>query len=402
MPFSRRCCVLASYGLNLSVITVPASIFIVAVTISWLVFLLASLRYRPKAFKCDVSMQPFFSVLIPAHNEENVIGDIASDFANQTYSDFEVIVICHNCSDGTFVEASRFKNERLKVLNLQTRNSGKAIPLNEGLKVARGDVIVQMDADNRVNPDFLSKAAKYFGDSSVDTIQVKVSTKNADFNLLTKFQQLEYEMFGICYWEGRNVLRRSCTIGGTGVMFRKSVLESVGGWDNELIEDYDLYCKLGNKGFQVTYAPDVECFDEKPPYWSSLMKQRARWIRGHFLVCKKRLFDRFSLVDFIYMVSPFFYVAWYLCSILTVSYLIGELVGFSVTYWYIPAYAWIASLVIMYGLFVRRLLKKRMFTDLVYIPMYFIFSFHWLIAFLQSLTIKTWAETKTAHGYVTT
>ena len=383
--------------MDFSFVTVPASIVILTVTASWIFFLVSSIWYKQLS-PGNLDETIFFSVIIPAHNEEKVIQHIIDAFLSQVYENLEVIVVCHNCTDKTFNIANEVKDSRLKVLKLETASSGKALALNEGLKHAKGDVIVQMDADNTVNQDFLLMAVRYFSQLTIEAIQVRIATKNANFNLLTKLQQLEYEMFGITYWEGRSAIGQSCTIGGTGVMFRRSVLEAVGGWDNELIEDYDLYCKLSGKTIKVMYASDIECYDEKPPYWSTLICQRARWIRGHFAIMKKRIFEQSSIFDFIYMISPLFYVAWYCCSFLAVASLLGA----NISYWYVPAYTWMLSLIVLYGVFASRLIKRKMYSDLLYLPAYFIFSFHWLIAFLKSLTIKAWSETKTEHGYVTT
>ena len=242
------------------------------------------------------SYSPLISILIPAHNEERVILDILNDFLNQTWKKFQLVVICHNCSDRTFEVASSLKDERLKVIELKTKEAGKALALNEGLKHCIGEIVVQMDADNRVPPNFLQRIIGYFSNPKIQAIQARLLTKNANFNLLTKCQQLEYDLFGMPFWEGRMALGLSCTIGGTGVVIRRKILEEVGGWENELIEDFDLYCKLTQRGIRVVYAPDVECYDEKPPYWSSLIIQRARWIKGHFKILRKRMFQPFPLL----------------------------------------------------------------------------------------------------------
>lgn len=389
--------------IDLSFLTIPASLVMLTISLAWLLIILLSLLYKPPSLSSPHNNNPLlFSVIIPAHNEEKVIKDIIQDFLNQTYPNLEIIVVCHNCVDRTYEVASSIKDERLKVIELRTPISGKALALNEALKHCRGDVVVQMDADNRVGKDFLSKASFYFADPSLNAIQVKLSTKNPNFNLLTKCQQLEYEMFGMPFWEGRSVLGLSCTIGGTGVMIRREILESVGGWDNELIEDYDLYCKLTQKGIKVIYAPDVECYDEKPPYWSALISQRARWIKGHFHIMGKRFHDRFSLLDILYMFSPMFYIAWYLSALITFLYPLSFLLHFSISFFYVHAYIWFCSLLIMYAFFAFRLWKQRMPADILYLPIFFLFSFHWLIAFLKSFFIKTWAQAKTAHGYITT
>lgn len=375
----------------------------IIVTTSWIIFLLSSLFFKvvPKS-RVLGSAKHFFSVIIPAHNEERVIARTVQCFLSQTYKNLEIIVVCHNCSDQTFEKVKRIADSKLKVINLRTSESGKALALNEGLKHSHGSIVLQMDADNIVDADFISKLARYFENRETLAVQVCVLTKNPMSNLLTKFQELEYELFGISYWKGRNLLGFSCTIGGTGVAFRREVLEKVGGWDNELIEDYDLYCKFSQNGIKVTYANDVQCYDEKPPYWSNMIVQRARWIKGHFQVARKRILKTSSVFDIIYMASPLFYIAWYSTASLFGFYLLLEKFGISLSFWYPPPYIWLSFLIAIYGIFIYHLIAKRRYADVLYLPIYFIFSFHWLIAFLYCIKIKTWAQAKTEHGYVTT
>ncbi|MBC7328602.1 glycosyltransferase family 2 protein [bacterium] len=385
--------------MDLSFLTIPATIFMLLISLTILFILFASLAYKRKNPEGKLIKLPRFSVIIPAHNEEKVIRDIIEDFLKQTYPYFEIIVVCHNCLDKTYEIASSIQDERLKVIELRTSQSGKALALNEALKNASGDIIVQMDADNRVNTNFLQKVLPYFADPNVQAIQVRLGTKNPNFNLLTKCQQIEYDLFGMPFWEGRAALGLSCTIGGTGVVIRRQILQEVNGWENELIEDFDLYCKLSQRGIKVIYAPDVECWDEKPPYWSALITQRARWLKGHIKIMRKRSSQRFHPLDIVYLLSPLFYLPWYLCALITALYFPLKSLGINLTFFFPPVELWLFSLVAMYLFFIYRALRQGNWRDIFYLPIFFIFSFHWLIAFLRSFTIKSWAETKTVHGY---
>jgi len=385
--------------MDLSFLTIPATLFMLTISFVWLFVLLLSLTYKKKERNAKLVNLPLFSVIIPAHNEEKVIRDIVNDFRQQTYPYLEIIVVCHNCQDRTYEMVRSLEDERIKLMELRTDRSGKALALNEALKQSSGDIIVQMDADNRVEKDFLQKALLYFADPETQAIQVRLGTKNASFNLLTKCQELEYDLFGMPFWEGRSKLGLSCTIGGTGVIIRKEILEAVNGWENELIEDFDLYCKLSQKGVKVIYAPDVECLDEKPPYWSALINQRGRWIRGHLRIINKRKAQPFSLLDIIYMLSPLFYFPWYLCASLTAFYFPLKSLGVNINFWFPPVQLWLFSLIAMYLFFIYRALRQGSWKDILYLPLFFLYSFHWLIAFLRCFTIKSWAETKTPHGY---
>ncbi|MGB9877989.1 MAG: glycosyltransferase [bacterium] len=387
--------------MDLSFLTIPATFFMLLISFTWLFVLLSSLAYKKETREEKLPNSPLISILIPAHNEEKVIGDILRDFLNQTYEKFEIIVICHNCSDRTCEVASSISDSRVNVIELKTRESGKALALNEGLKNCKGEIVVQMDADNRVPPHFLQRILNHFSDPKTQAIQARLLTKNADFNLLTKCQQIEYDLFGMPFWEGRMALGLSCTIGGTGVIVRRKILEEVGGWDNELIEDFDLYCKLTQKGVRVIYAPDVECYDEKPPYWSSLIIQRARWIKGHLRILGKRKWQKIPLFDIIYILSPLFYFPWYLCALLTALYFPFQKIGIAITFWFPSVYFWLSSLIAMYLFFIYRTIRQGEARNILYLPMFFLFSFHWLIAFLRAFTIRSWAETKTPHGFKT-
>ena len=88
--------------------------------------------------------------MIPAHNEEKVIRNILNDLICQEYKNLEILVLAHNCTDNTIRNAKSVSDERIKVLDIQTRKSGKALALNEGLKAAKGKIIAQFDTDNRI------------------------------------------------------------------------------------------------------------------------------------------------------------------------------------------------------------------------------------------------------------
>src|SRR5439155_3777 len=112
-------------------------------------------------------------------------------------------------------------------------------------------------------------------------LQGQIETKNERATLLTQLQAVEYRIFSYLFWGGRNALSMPCPIAGTGVFFRRSILERVAGWDNELVEDYDLYCKLVVAKARIEYKPDIVALDEKPRSLKLLLSQRRRSQRGH-------------------------------------------------------------------------------------------------------------------------
>jgi cellulose synthase/poly-beta-1,6-N-acetylglucosamine synthase-like glycosyltransferase len=385
--------------INLTPLTVFLSVVIFSLAILWLTFGLISFRFRPRMIDPN-SIEihsPMVSVLIPAHNEELVVGDLVEDLLDQDYPELEILVLAHNCTDSTIRVLEEIKDIRVNVLEIRTEDSGKALALNFGLAHARGDIIAQFDADNRV-PDkqLIRRAVAYFlVEPETDVIQAQIETKNESATLLTRLQSVEYRIFSYLFWGGRNAIGLPCPIAGTGVFFRRTILERVGGWENELVEDYDLYCKLVLASARIEYKPDIVSLDEKPPSWRLLLRQRSRWQRGHMEVLAKRWKTWMGLSDMMYLIAPIANGAWYASTIITLLY---HVLPWSFTYWYPPAILWVSLWLAAYATMAMILVRTGHARDLRYLPAFYIFGFHWLVAFLLAFRVKGWSASKTPHG----
>jgi glycosyltransferase involved in cell wall biosynthesis len=100
--------------------------------------------------------KPFFSVIIPALNEERYLPHLLHDLSAQSYRDFEVIVVDGKSEDNTVEEVKKFARTlpHLTILTSERRNV--SLQRNLGAKNAKGEYIVFMDADNRLEGYFLS------------------------------------------------------------------------------------------------------------------------------------------------------------------------------------------------------------------------------------------------------
>lgn len=385
--------------LDLTLLTAGFTASIFSVAVLWLAFAVASLRFAPVAIDVDsVEINsPTVSVIVPARDESRVIRGLVTDLLAQDYPHVEVIVVAHNCADRTADIARAVRDPRLRVLDLRTGPSGKALALNAGLAAARGEIIAQFDADNRLpDPKLLRRAVAYFlTEPEVDVLQARIETKNEGANLLTRLQAVEYRIFSHLFWGGRNAAGLPCPIAGTGVFFRRGALERVRGWDNELVEDYDLYCKLVLEGARIEYKPDLVAFDEKPPSWRLLLRQRSRWQRGHMGVLAKRWRTWMGLSDMLYLAAPVANGAWYASTALTILHYV---LPWSFTYWYPPAVLWVSLWIGAYGTMALILARTGNRRDLRYLPAFYVYGFHWLLAFLLAFRVKGWSTSKTPHG----
>lgn len=378
------------YFLGVCVFLMYASVII------WLIMGIASLFYKKKSNYMATSENELISIIIPACSEEDVIENILSDLVCQSYKNFEILVIAHNCRDNTVSKARMIQDKRIRVIEFNTRCSGKALALNKALYEARGEIIFQFDTDNRIKDiDFLRKAIAYFEeDSELIGIQSRLATSNPRASLLSLLQEVEYEAFSAISWAGREVLKLPCFLAGTGIALRKKTLEEVGGWNNSLVEDFELFTRLAIKKKKIRYADNLKVFDEKPITWTSLFKQRSRWIKGHLQVTWKNVESFGNILDYIYRLTPLSVFAWWLSILIYLFYFVtGQ---FSI--WNLGNELWIAwtfffQILLMITLWKRGGFKK----SILLIPQWF-FGFHWTLVTILGLGVKSWAQTKTVHN----
>ena len=139
--------------------------------------------------------KPFVTIMVPAHNEENVISNTIANIQQIDYPNFEVIVIDDRSEDNT---ASVIKDLENKYNNLKAfirpkdAFPGKSAVLNDAMQFARGDAILVFDADATVEPDFLNKLVPMLEPKDVGAVQARKVIRNKDYNLLTRCQNNEY------------------------------------------------------------------------------------------------------------------------------------------------------------------------------------------------------------------
>ena len=142
--------------LVLNLIFVLLAMFMVAYLARHYIFTLTALYHhkgQPHHTPHDTTYQPTVSVLIPARNEEKVIGRILTRMTELTYpkEKLEVIVIDDASTDQTSEIAEEFttKHEYIKVVHRSLEDGGKGKPtaLNHGLKYGTGEIVCCFDAD---------------------------------------------------------------------------------------------------------------------------------------------------------------------------------------------------------------------------------------------------------------
>jgi 1,2-diacylglycerol 3-beta-glucosyltransferase len=180
--------------------------------------------------------KPFISIIIPAHNEEFTIERCVRSLAELDYyqenqRNYEIIVINDGSTDKTGNVLSNLKKD-FNFLRIITRKppragKGKGYVLNDGVRICQGEVIAVFDADARIKPDFLSRIVPYLDDKDVAGVQARVRMYNADRNLLTKMQEVEFSIFGNVILRARDIMGKSGFLGGNGQLTRKNLLKKL-------------------------------------------------------------------------------------------------------------------------------------------------------------------------------
>jgi len=280
------------------------------------IFTLTVLNYAHKRKKTAVTTkneayQPPVSILIPAHNEERVIGRILQGMTKLTYpkDKTQVIVIDDGSTDNTekIAEGYAKPHNYIEVIRRNQRDGGKgkASALNAGLKQADGEIIFCFDADYYPQRDIIEKFVAEFADPEVGAVQGRVTVLNEPQNLVTRLVALERIGGYRVDQQARDSLGLITQFGGTVGGFRRGLLESLDGWDESILaEDTDLTFRVYLAGYKIRYVNDAECYEESVENWSDYWKQRYRWAKGHmqwysfrvrngFLscFCAKRLFS---------------------------------------------------------------------------------------------------------------
>lgn len=262
----------------------------IATSILWITTsLMFRLRWeKPEvgAVQEDAALPPV-SVLVPAHDEEAVIAHSVRAMLAMDYPDFEVIVIDDGSTDDTVGALARLgSHPRLRVVR-KVVNEGKAMALNDALPLARGEIVLILDADAEPQPDLLRHMVPHFRSARVAGVTGNPRVRNTD-SFLARLQSIEFSSIVSLLRRSQRIWGRIVTVSGVVAAFRRSALFDVGGFSPEMpTEDIELTWKLQKRFYDVRYEPRAVCWMTVPASYRGLWRQRLRWARGLMQVMHK-------------------------------------------------------------------------------------------------------------------
>ena len=225
------------------------------------------------------------TVIVPAYNEEKAIGKTVEALLKLSYVNKEIIVVDDGSTDKTFEVARKYENAFINVITKP--NGGKWDALNTGVKAAKGEFIVCIDADTLIDSDAIQHLINHFSDPDVAAVAGNVKVGNRH-SLLTKLQALEYVVGINLYRRSEAFLEKVTVVPGPIGAFRASVLKEVGLFEGDTVaEDADVTYKILKAGYKTVYESRAIVYTEAPTSMTELAKQRYRWYRGGFQVLSK-------------------------------------------------------------------------------------------------------------------
>ena len=242
----------------------------------------------PDAAPTPEATWPHVTVQLPLYNEALVVERLIDACARLVYPRhrFDIQVLDDSTDETTALAAHRVRYWQARGLDIvhicRTNREGyKAGALQNGLKMARGDLIAIFDADFQPTPDFLQRLVPHFDDPTVGMVQARWGHLNADDSLLTRIQAFGLDAHFAIEQYVRNRAGCFMNFNGTAGMWRRQCIDEAGGWQGDtLAEDLDLSYRAQLKGWQFRFLPDVEAPAELPVDLNALRAQQFRWTKG--------------------------------------------------------------------------------------------------------------------------
>jgi hypothetical protein len=241
--------------------------------------------------------RPVVTVQLPLYNEPEVAERLLTAVGALRWpADRLEIQVLDDSTDETTARvataAATLRARGLEVAHVRRERRGgfKAGALEHGLSLARGELLLVLDADFVPAPDLLERTVPCFADPRVAVVQARWGHLNRECDLLTEAQALMLDGHFRVEQAARHAGGRFFNFNGTAGLWRRAAITDAGGWSADtLTEDLDLSYRAQLRGWRFVYLPDVVAPAELPVTASAFKSQQFRWAKGSVQVARKLL-----------------------------------------------------------------------------------------------------------------
>ena len=231
-----------------------------------------------------------FAVLVPAYNEEQVIGSMLASLHAVDYPKdlFSVHVVADNCTDGTaaVVRGSGFELHERNLPNRPGKGPGLQWLIGElRANAVPYDALVFIDADTEVDPGFFRAMDRQLA-SGAKVVQGHYAVRDDGDSPVVAFRSAAMAARTFLRPLGREAIGGSAGLHGNGMMFRSDQVDTLR-WSDHLTEDVELHLELLLDGLKVSFAPDARIAAEMPDTVDASRSQHERWERGRLELARR-------------------------------------------------------------------------------------------------------------------
>ena len=194
-------------------------------------------------------MNPLISVIVPCYNQAQYLDECLQSVLNQTYQNWECIIVNDGSPDHTEEVAKKWLEKDPRFRYIDKENGGLSSARNAGIKIAKGEWILPLDADDRIGNLYLELASLEF---------------NKDYSIIyseAEFFEGKKGRWNLCEFSVNEMAKQNCIF--CSAFFRKSSWEKVRGYDINLIyglEDWEFWISIIRKVSTNVYKIPEICF----------------------------------------------------------------------------------------------------------------------------------------------
>jgi len=263
-------------------------------------FLLSLRGFWPGKQPARVKARRRFALLLPAHNEEGVVGLAVESLAGLKYPRelFDIFVVADHCTDGTARAAGAagarvlehagpgFKAGKGRALKWATE---EILGTGDAARPAGApyDAFCYFDADSLAHPGFLEAMNAQLA-AGAEVLQGRQLAKNTGC-LLAKILAAGHLVSNRFFQLPKEALGLSATLHGKGMCFTAGIARKFH-WDETcLTEDLEMQMRLIRHGVRIRWAQDAVVYDEEPETLRQYLCRTIRWTRGSLDTARRHL-----------------------------------------------------------------------------------------------------------------
>lgn len=191
---------------------------------------------------------PKVSVVIPCYNDENYIQEAVQSVLDQTFQDFEIIIVDDGSNEATKKVLTNIRSEKLRLIT--QKNQGSSTARNNGIKAAKALYILVLDGDDTVDAFFLEKAVAILEENQA------IGAVSSYCNLFIKNHQVVHKHLpkggGIAdfLFDNNSV---------SFALIRKKCWEQIGGYDEQMkngFEDWEFWIAMTKRDWNIYIIPE--------------------------------------------------------------------------------------------------------------------------------------------------